>query len=160
MAKISRSNPKFTLMSKQDRPIKFDLNKAINDFLYAKRIEKRSPRTVEAYEQTLNQFRKWHESNARVEITTEVIREYIHYLTYEKIRWDDHPTSPKGEVGLSARAACRRWFSACLYTTRRAIRRVSLRCPRQPETSAHLRVYHRIRSMLVFIARPPSYYCL
>jgi integrase/recombinase XerD len=98
--------PKFTFVSKkQDRPIKLDLNKAINDFLYAKRVEKRSPRTIEAYEQSLNQFCKWlnNNTNNNSGITTDTMRQYIHYLTYVKTQWDDHPTSPNGKVGLSTR---------------------------------------------------------
>ncbi|WJH34275.1 tyrosine-type recombinase/integrase [Paenibacillus sp. CC-CFT747] len=100
---IQRNNPKFTFLSKNNRPIRFDVDKAISDFLYAKRIEKRSSKTLDAYEQVLSQFRKWFEANKQDELTSEFMRSYIHYLSFEKTRWDDHPTSPNGVVGLSAR---------------------------------------------------------
>jgi integrase/recombinase XerD len=100
----NRSNPKFIFVSKQDKPVKIDLNKTISEFLYTKRIEKRSPQTIEIYEQTLNQFRKWYEAKSAGALTAEILREYIHYLTFDKTRWDDHPTSPNGQLGLSARS--------------------------------------------------------
>jgi integrase/recombinase XerD len=99
----SRS-PKFTFVSKRDKPLNFDLVRSISEYIYVKRLEKRSPKTIEIYEQTLSQFRKWYENGAHKTITAEVLREYIHYLTFEKTRWDDHPTSPNGELGLSARS--------------------------------------------------------
>ncbi|MFD0675278.1 MULTISPECIES: tyrosine-type recombinase/integrase [unclassified Paenibacillus] len=103
MTLSNRRNPKFSFVSKREKPLVFDLERAISEFLYNKRIEKRSPKTLEAYEQTLNQFRKWYGASAHESITLEVVRDYIHYLTFEKTRWDDHPTSPDGVVGLSAR---------------------------------------------------------
>lgn len=100
---MNRSNPKFTFVSRRERPLTLDLERAITDFLYSKRIEKRAGKTLEAYEQTLVQFRKWFDNQPEKTIDTDVIRKYIHYLTFEKIRWDDHPTSPNAGVGLSAR---------------------------------------------------------
>lgn len=100
MAKIT---PKFGFISKKDKPVKLDLTTQIDRFLNVKRTERRSPRTVAAYAQTLDHFRKWYEDSGRTEITTELLREYIEYLSFKKERWDDHPTSPKGDIGLSAR---------------------------------------------------------
>lgn len=100
---ITRSNPKYTFMSKRDKPITLNLERAISEYLYSKRIEKRSDKTIEAYEQTLNQFRKWYENKKPDALTAEFLRQYIHYLSFEKTRWDDHPTSPNGAIGLSAR---------------------------------------------------------
>lgn len=100
----TRSNPKFIFVSKQDKPIKLDFERAFTDYIYTKRIEKRSAKTIETYEQTLNQFRKWYEDSGHKSMTTEILREYIHYLTFDKTRWDDHPTSPNGQLGLSARS--------------------------------------------------------
>lgn len=95
--------PKFTFLSKKDRPVTFNFEQEITNFLHVKRIEKRSPKTIEAYEQTLTQFCKWLDQKQYTEFNTEVIREYLHFLTFEKERWDDHPTSPTGEMGLSSR---------------------------------------------------------
>lgn len=100
---MSRINPKFTFVSKRSRTVKFDLDTQIERFLQSKRLEKRSARTVSAYEQVLSQFRKWYALRPDAELSTELMREYISYLTFEKTRWDDHPTSPNGKVGLSAR---------------------------------------------------------
>jgi integrase/recombinase XerD len=94
----------FTFISKRKVADKFDLNEQINRFLHVKKVEKRSNKTIAAYAQTLNQFRKWFESNGDSAITNDIIRSYIHYLTYDKAKWDDHPTSPTGEIGLSATA--------------------------------------------------------
>ncbi|MFD1955820.1 tyrosine-type recombinase/integrase [Paenibacillus thailandensis] len=100
---MSRTNPKFAFVSKRPSNVKFDLGTQIERFLQSKRTEKRSLKTVSAYEQVLLQFRKWFEQREEDVITTELFREYIHYLTYKKTRWDDHPTSPEAGVGLSAR---------------------------------------------------------
>lgn len=75
----------------------------IANSLYAKRIEKRSPKTISAYEQALCQFAKWYRANGYEGITPDLTRKYVHYLTFEKPRWDDHRTSPNGVVGLSPR---------------------------------------------------------
>jgi integrase/recombinase XerD len=99
-----RSNPKFIFVSKKDKPLKLDLERALSDYIYAKKIEKRSPKTLLSYEQTLNQFRKWYELGEYESITAEVMRDYVHYLSFTKTRWDDHPTSPNGQIGLSARS--------------------------------------------------------
>ncbi|MEV5028486.1 tyrosine-type recombinase/integrase [Paenibacillus sp. LPE1-1-1.1] len=98
-----RNNPKFTFASKRGRSVKFDLETQIERYLQIKRTEKRSPKTVDTYAQTLAQFRKWYEARTDAELNSDVMREFIHFLTYEKVSWDDHPTSPKGKVGLSPR---------------------------------------------------------
>ncbi|GIO30777.1 MULTISPECIES: tyrosine-type recombinase/integrase [Paenibacillus] len=100
---MPQKQPKFAFVSKAHRPVKIDLEKHITKFLDSKRIEKRSPKTISAYAQVLEQFKKWYVERGSKEITTEVLREYIGYLTSEKVRWDDHPTSPTSGVGLSAR---------------------------------------------------------
>ncbi|WP_438351371.1 tyrosine-type recombinase/integrase [Paenibacillus sp. FA6] len=98
-----RNNPKFGFISKRSQSVNFDWETQVERFLQRKRIEKRSPRTVSAYEQVLSQFRKWYNTQEDTELNTDTFRSYIHYLTFEKTRWDDHPTSPHGEVGLSPR---------------------------------------------------------
>lgn len=100
---MPRKDPKFTFVSKGGKPVKLALEKSITQFIDAKRIAKRSPKTIGAYKQSLEQFRKWYEAAGHSTITTEILREYIEYLTFSKEKWDDHPTSPTGDVGLSPR---------------------------------------------------------
>lgn len=100
---MTQKQPVFTFMSKQGKPIKIDLEKQIERFLDSKRIEKRSPKTIKAYSQVLNQFKKWFDGSEFDEITSDCLKSYIAYLTFEKVSWDDHPTSPNGKVGLEPR---------------------------------------------------------
>jgi len=104
MTHTKGKNAKFTFVSKRDKPLVFDFERVQAEYLHNKKIEKRSKKTLATYKQTLDQFYKWYVKMEKAAITVEVIREYIHYLTFEKTRWDDHPTSPNGVVGLSARA--------------------------------------------------------
>ncbi|WP_391571929.1 tyrosine-type recombinase/integrase [Cohnella sp.] len=90
-------------MSKRNSTADFNLETQTAQFLETKRIEKRARKTIEAYAQVLEQFRKWYEEQGRPPMTTEILRDYIRYLTYEKTKWDDHPTSPNAGAGLSAR---------------------------------------------------------
>lgn len=101
---MALKNPKFTFVSKGGKPLKISLEKQIPQFLESKRVTRRSPRTIASYAQVLEQFQRWFERSGHTEITTEVLRAYIEYLTFEKVRWDDHPTSPDGAKGLSARS--------------------------------------------------------
>ncbi|WP_127506602.1 tyrosine-type recombinase/integrase [Paenibacillus humicus] len=96
--------PQLQFKSKRDKPLVFDFQRAVTEFLYAKRIEKRSPRTLLTYEQTLSQLGRWLADKGHRNVDSEVIRDYVHYLSFEKTRWDDHPTSPNGVVGLSPRS--------------------------------------------------------
>ncbi|MBG9940576.1 tyrosine-type recombinase/integrase [Brevibacillus formosus] len=95
---------KFTFIQRKQPGKVIDLSKCIADYLAAKRLERRSDRTIEAYAHTLNQFAKWLEQREDEVITLDVMRDYIHYLTFEKEKWDDHPTSKTGTRGLSARS--------------------------------------------------------
>ncbi|OME86942.1 integrase [Paenibacillus sp. FSL A5-0031] len=99
-----RNNPKYTFASKRGRNVKFDFKTQIERYLQVKRVEKRSPKTIATYAQSLKQFREWFESRNDSELNSDTMREFIHYLTYEKVSWDDHPTSPNGKVGLSPRS--------------------------------------------------------
>ncbi|WP_018755220.1 tyrosine-type recombinase/integrase [Paenibacillus terrigena] len=101
--KIQRSDPKFTFITKREASVNIDLFAEKEKYLYTKRIEKRAPKTIDAYRQVLDQFTKWYAESEHSEINSEVMREYIHYLSFEKKRWDDHPTSPTGVKGLSTR---------------------------------------------------------
>ena len=100
---MPQKQPKFNFVSKANKPVKIDVDKNIERFLDSKRIAKRSPETISAYAQVLNQFNKWYKDSGKKEITTDLLRNYIDYLTTEKVRWDDHPTSPNGDSGLGAR---------------------------------------------------------
>ncbi|OME21604.1 tyrosine-type recombinase/integrase [Paenibacillus sp. FSL E2-0274] len=98
-----RKDPKFTFVSRGGKGVKLSLPKHITQFLDSKRLENRSPKTILAYKQVLDQFRKWYDATEYNDFTTEILREYIEYLTFSKTKWDDHPTSPSGSVGLSPR---------------------------------------------------------
>ncbi len=82
---------------------KFDLETAIDRFLAAKRVERRSPRTIKTYSEEFNRFKRWFDSSEHEAITSAVMKNYIEHLTYVKVKWDDHPTNPHGGVGLSSR---------------------------------------------------------
>lgn len=101
---MQRKNPVFTFAQRKNPKVKINLHEQLEKYLEVKRIEKRAVKTVQAYKQTLSQFGKWYEESEHDEITTDVLREYILYLTEEKRKWDDHPTSPTQGQGLSARS--------------------------------------------------------
>ncbi|MFD2332250.1 tyrosine-type recombinase/integrase [Cohnella sp. GCM10020058] len=100
---MKRSEPKFGFVSRRSPAVKFDMETQLQRFLDAKRLAKRSNETIDAYSQALGQFRKWHAEKGAPPIDSEFIRDYIRFLSFEKTRWDDHPTSPSAGVGLSAR---------------------------------------------------------
>ncbi|KJK28416.1 tyrosine-type recombinase/integrase [Paenibacillus polymyxa] len=100
---MTAKTPKFSFVTKRTPSVSIPLEKHIAEYLETKRIAKRSPKTILAYAQSLDQFRKWHDEHGKPDITTDLLREYIAYLSFEKVRWDDHPTSPNGEIGLSPR---------------------------------------------------------
>lgn len=81
----------------------FDLERAIERFLAGKKVERRSPKTLQAYHSELERFRRWLAAHGHHQPTEDTVSEYIHYLTYDKQKWDDHPTTPKAGVGLSPR---------------------------------------------------------
>ncbi|MFD2672802.1 tyrosine-type recombinase/integrase [Marinicrinis sediminis] len=95
---------KYGFISRKKNARTLDFDKYIPEFLMTKRLEKRSPKTISTYEQTLKQFKRFFDERSYSEMNADVMRDYIHYLTYEKKRWDDHPTSPIREDGLSARS--------------------------------------------------------
>ncbi|WP_232696196.1 tyrosine-type recombinase/integrase [Brevibacillus daliensis] len=94
---------KFNFISRVEPAREIDLDKQIRDYLAIKKSERRSPRTIEAYAQCLSQFVKWATEREFNVFTPDIMREYISYLTYEKEKWDDHPTNPTGQKGLSTR---------------------------------------------------------
>lgn len=96
-----RRDPQFTFISKGGKPLRITLDKLIPQFLDSKRLAKRSPETIKAYKQTLDQFHKWYIAREYKAVTAEVLRKYIEYLTFNKEKWDDHPTNPTGDAGLT-----------------------------------------------------------
>ncbi|QDX95788.1 integrase [Brevibacillus laterosporus] len=94
---------KFNFLSRTEPMKELNFGKLIDEFLAVKKMERRSPKTIEIYSQCLAQFRKWAEKREYTKFTPDIIREYIAYLTCEKEKWDDHPMSPTGKKGLSAR---------------------------------------------------------
>ncbi|MGG4142948.1 tyrosine-type recombinase/integrase [Paenibacillus algorifonticola] len=101
---MNRSNPKFTFISRKEQSVKIDLDTQIGRFLQAKSLVKRSKKTIHTYAQSLSQFRTWYEAQVDAVIDSETLKTFIHYLTFVKVRWDDHPTNSSAVVGLSARS--------------------------------------------------------
>ncbi|MBG9796824.1 tyrosine-type recombinase/integrase [Brevibacillus laterosporus] len=94
---------KFNFISRPETAKEFNLEKCISEYLAAKRLERRSKKTIEIYGQTLSQFKKWIDKEGHRDISSSVMRDYIHYLSFEKEKWDDHPTNKTGPVGLTPR---------------------------------------------------------
>ena len=79
-----------------------DLEQLLEKFLDSRRLAKRSEKTLKTYRQSLGKFIEWLMKEERG-LDPESVSDYIRYLSFEKERWDDHPTSPRGQVGLSPR---------------------------------------------------------
>ncbi len=95
--------PKFQFKQRSKIRGDFDLEKNIEKFLEARRLENKSPKTIKTYGQTLGKFAEWLESVESPDITSDVICDYIRYMTEEKEKWSDHPTNPTQGVGISPR---------------------------------------------------------
>ncbi len=92
------------LSKKKNAPVrKIPLQDIMDRFLSAKRTERRSPKTLKTYREEFMRFQRWLDSTGLKEINSSTIQAYITHLTYEKVKWDDHPTNPNGPVGLSPR---------------------------------------------------------
>ncbi len=97
---------KFEFKKRQTAPARaFDLRESIDRFIDDKRLQKRSDKTIKTYKQTLNHFAKFVESVEMAGDEPDSVREYVKWISFEKVRWDDHPTSPKKGVGVSAKSA-------------------------------------------------------
>lgn len=94
---------KFQFRNRTTTRSKIELGKCIEKFLDVKKLEKRSPKTLQTYAQTLNKFREWVEAQGNPDIDTDLIRDYVRYMTEEKSKWDDHPTNQTQGVGVSPR---------------------------------------------------------
>lgn len=95
---------KFAFKSRKKIHAGFNLQEAIDAFLAAKTVEKRSPKTLKTYRQTLGKFCEWYDGKDYAEPSTEAIRDYIQFLTFDKVKWDDHPTNHSDQVGVSPRS--------------------------------------------------------
>jgi len=82
----------------------FDLEKTIILFLDDKKLQKRSEKTIKTYRVALAHYTKYcndHDLNGNEQ---DCVRQYIHYMTFEKVKWDDHPTNISTTVGVSPRS--------------------------------------------------------
>ncbi|EJY56375.1 integrase family protein [Alicyclobacillus hesperidum URH17-3-68] len=125
---------------------KFDLDIAIDRFLSAKRIERRSPRTIKSYSDEFSRFKRRLDRTGIQSITPDTMARYIEHLTYEKVKWDDHPTNPSGDPGLSARTVnntirnLKNLFNWCVkegYFSTSPMDNISY----QPEDNEHFHVF-------------------
>jgi integrase/recombinase XerD len=81
----------------------FNLEQTIEKFLDAKRLQRRSEKTIKSYKQTLYHFAKFCADHGLTGVEYDCVKHYIKYMTFEKVKWDDHPTSHSDEIGVSSR---------------------------------------------------------
>lgn len=82
----------------------FNVREAFDLFIDAKKLEKRSDKTIKAYAQIIGKFCEWYSDNNYEELNEAAIGEYIRYMTFDKVKWDDHPTNHSAQKGVSARS--------------------------------------------------------
>lgn len=80
----------------------FSLDETIELFLDAKRLQRRSDRTIKTYERALKHYSGYCGKNKLNAGDDVAIAAYIRYMTFEKTKWDDHPTNVSDIVGVSA----------------------------------------------------------
>lgn len=95
---------KFNFKSRAKIHVGFNLRDAIETFIDAKTLEKRSAKTIKTYAQTLNKFCEWYEGKDYESLDEDVVRDYISYMSFDKVKWDDHPTNHSAQKGVSARS--------------------------------------------------------
>ncbi|MFB3160428.1 tyrosine-type recombinase/integrase [Neobacillus sp. 179-J 1A1 HS] len=95
--------PKFHFKQRSKIRGNLDIEKAIEKFLDARRLENKSPKTIKTYAQTLGKFADWLGNANSAELNADTIRDYIRYMTEEKEKWSDHPTTQTQGVGVSPR---------------------------------------------------------
>lgn len=81
----------------------FSLEEAIEKFLDAKRLQKRTDRTIQTYERALKHYSSYCNKHGLSGEADTSFSAYIHYMTFEKTKWDDHPTNHSNIIGVSAR---------------------------------------------------------
>ncbi|WP_157721956.1 tyrosine-type recombinase/integrase [Tumebacillus avium] len=85
------------------------LEDAMGEFLLSKQAERVAERTIRDYKTHFRYFRSWLDvsySGVRLaDMSSKMVKEYISYMSSEKMQYDDHPTrslrSKPGVVGLS-----------------------------------------------------------
>ncbi|MGN7387697.1 tyrosine-type recombinase/integrase [Sporosarcina sp. SAFN-015] len=82
---------------------KFNYEQTVELFIDDKRLQKRSEKTIKTYRQTLCHFGKYCADNGYTGAEDDCVRAYVRWLTFEKTKWDDHPTNHSDVVGVSAR---------------------------------------------------------
>lgn len=83
---------------------KFDLEKTTVLFLEDKQLQRRSEKTIKTYRGALNHYAKYCIDHELYGNEMDCVRQYIYYMTFEKVKWDDHPTNVSTTVGVSARS--------------------------------------------------------
>ncbi|MET3658554.1 tyrosine-type recombinase/integrase [Sporosarcina psychrophila] len=83
----------------------FNYDATVELFIDDKMLQKRSPDTIRTYRQTLSHFAKYCATQGYNGNEGDCVREYVRYLTFDKTKWDDHPTNVSEVVGVSARTA-------------------------------------------------------
>ena len=97
---------KFEFKKRQGSPQReFNIRTSANEFIEDKRLQKRSDKTLKTYYQALNHFIKFVENREMKGDEEECVRDYIRWLSFEKTKWDDHPTNHSKQIGVSARTA-------------------------------------------------------
>jgi integrase/recombinase XerD len=95
--------PKFTVKRRGKVNKNVDLNQLLEKFIDAKRLENRKEKTLNTYRQSISRFIEWANADER-QLNSESISEYIRYMTFEKKKWDNHPTNSTDQVGISPRS--------------------------------------------------------
>lgn len=82
----------------------FKYEETVELFLDDKRLQKRSDKTIKTYKQTLGHFAKYCTEQGYSGNEEDCVRDYVRWLTFEKTKWDDHPTNHSEIIGVSARS--------------------------------------------------------
>jgi integrase/recombinase XerD len=82
----------------------FKLLPTIESFLDAKRLQRRSERTIKTYNQSLQHYAKFCQSNGLIGDEEDCVKQYVEFMTFKKQKWDDHPTNHSDKIGISARS--------------------------------------------------------
>lgn len=82
----------------------FNYEQTVDLFIDDKRLQKRTDRTLKTYRQILDHFAKYCTENGYTGNEGDCVRDYVRWLSFEKTKWDDHPTSKSDIVGVSARS--------------------------------------------------------
>lgn len=82
----------------------FKLEPSIERFLDAKRLQRRSDRTIKTYNQSLQHYAKYCLDNGLTGGEEDCVKQYVEFMTFKKRKWDDHPTNHSDKIGVSARS--------------------------------------------------------